>query len=200
MAKFEYVEEASWRFPQQRGGIRCGKGLVFHVGNSEGSRPASACGGDRGYAGGLAEAQCHPTALPATMSSKARFPPRGDNEAEANKLFRDLEVGTVLTLFYSKKSQRPERRTFQVKLETRQVIWTRGTDKVEGGRSMMQSRSELRMQQVMGNKRCRRLPLLRRGGIEIEPFSFLPPRVVRTFRPPLASSGRNREHPEKLTL
>uniref|UniRef100_A0A8C2Z8I1 Phosphoinositide phospholipase C n=1 Tax=Cyclopterus lumpus TaxID=8103 RepID=A0A8C2Z8I1_CYCLU len=44
----------------------------------------------------------------------------------------DLELGTVLTLFYSKKSQRPERRTFQVKLETRTIIWTRGTDKIEG--------------------------------------------------------------------
>uniref|UniRef100_A0A8C5E9G0 1-phosphatidylinositol 4,5-bisphosphate phosphodiesterase gamma n=1 Tax=Gouania willdenowi TaxID=441366 RepID=A0A8C5E9G0_GOUWI len=44
----------------------------------------------------------------------------------------DLELGTVLTLFYSKKSQRPERRTFLVKLETRTVIWTRGTDKIEG--------------------------------------------------------------------
>uniref|UniRef100_A0A4W4FSF5 1-phosphatidylinositol 4,5-bisphosphate phosphodiesterase gamma n=1 Tax=Electrophorus electricus TaxID=8005 RepID=A0A4W4FSF5_ELEEL len=49
-----------------------------------------------------------------------------------NNVYRDLELGTVLTLFYAKKSQRPERRTFQVKLETRQVIWTRGTDKIEG--------------------------------------------------------------------
>uniref|UniRef100_A0A8D3EFV0 1-phosphatidylinositol 4,5-bisphosphate phosphodiesterase gamma n=1 Tax=Scophthalmus maximus TaxID=52904 RepID=A0A8D3EFV0_SCOMX len=49
-----------------------------------------------------------------------------------NNLYRDLEVGTVLTLFYSKKSQRPERRTFHVKLETRTIIWTRGTDKIEG--------------------------------------------------------------------
>uniref|UniRef100_A0A8C5G6R4 Phosphoinositide phospholipase C n=1 Tax=Gouania willdenowi TaxID=441366 RepID=A0A8C5G6R4_GOUWI len=49
-----------------------------------------------------------------------------------NNLYRDLELGTVLTLFYSKKSQRPERRTFLVKLETRTVIWTRGTDKIEG--------------------------------------------------------------------
>uniref|UniRef100_A0A674PLN4 1-phosphatidylinositol 4,5-bisphosphate phosphodiesterase gamma n=1 Tax=Takifugu rubripes TaxID=31033 RepID=A0A674PLN4_TAKRU len=55
-----------------------------------------------------------------------------DNDAEINNLYRDLELGTVLTLFYSKKSQRPERRTFQVKLETRTIIWTRGTDKIEG--------------------------------------------------------------------
>uniref|UniRef100_A0A3P8WZA0 Phosphoinositide phospholipase C n=1 Tax=Cynoglossus semilaevis TaxID=244447 RepID=A0A3P8WZA0_CYNSE len=55
-----------------------------------------------------------------------------DNDTEMNNLYRDLEVGTVLTLFYSKKSQRPERRTFQVKLETRTIIWTRGTDKIEG--------------------------------------------------------------------
>ncbi|NXM97665.1 PLCG1 phosphodiesterase, partial [Sylvia borin] len=45
---------------------------------------------------------------------------------------RSLEVGTVMTLFYSKKSQRPERKTFQVKLETRQVTWSRGSEKVEG--------------------------------------------------------------------
>uniref|UniRef100_A0A8D3CGS7 1-phosphatidylinositol 4,5-bisphosphate phosphodiesterase gamma n=1 Tax=Scophthalmus maximus TaxID=52904 RepID=A0A8D3CGS7_SCOMX len=55
-----------------------------------------------------------------------------DNDTEMNNLYRDLEVGTVLTLFYSKKSQRPERRTFHVKLETRTIIWTRGTDKIEG--------------------------------------------------------------------
>uniref|UniRef100_A0A668ADR9 1-phosphatidylinositol 4,5-bisphosphate phosphodiesterase gamma n=1 Tax=Myripristis murdjan TaxID=586833 RepID=A0A668ADR9_9TELE len=54
------------------------------------------------------------------------------NDTEMNNLYRDLELGTVLTLFYSKKSQRPERRTFQVKLETRTIIWTRGTDKIEG--------------------------------------------------------------------
>uniref|UniRef100_A0A8B9JRG7 Phosphoinositide phospholipase C n=1 Tax=Astyanax mexicanus TaxID=7994 RepID=A0A8B9JRG7_ASTMX len=54
------------------------------------------------------------------------------SDTELNSIYRDLELGTVLTLFYSKKSQRPERRTFQVKLETRQIIWTRGTDKIEG--------------------------------------------------------------------
>lgn len=54
------------------------------------------------------------------------------SDTEMNTIYRDLELGTVLTLFYSKKSQRPERRTFQVKLETRQIIWTRGTDKIEG--------------------------------------------------------------------
>ncbi|MED6241059.1 1-phosphatidylinositol 4,5-bisphosphate phosphodiesterase gamma-1 [Ataeniobius toweri] len=55
-----------------------------------------------------------------------------DNDTEMNNLYRDLELGTVLTLFYSKKSQRPERRTFQVKLETRTITWTRSTDKIEG--------------------------------------------------------------------
>uniref|UniRef100_A0A8C9SBK4 1-phosphatidylinositol 4,5-bisphosphate phosphodiesterase gamma n=1 Tax=Scleropages formosus TaxID=113540 RepID=A0A8C9SBK4_SCLFO len=58
--------------------------------------------------------------------------PWADSDAEVNRLYRDLELGTVLTVYSSKKSQRPERRTFQVKLETRQVIWTRGTDKIEG--------------------------------------------------------------------
>uniref|UniRef100_A0A8D2Q4N1 1-phosphatidylinositol 4,5-bisphosphate phosphodiesterase gamma n=1 Tax=Varanus komodoensis TaxID=61221 RepID=A0A8D2Q4N1_VARKO len=54
------------------------------------------------------------------------------SEAEVVHLYRSLEVGTVMTLFYSKKSQRPERKTFQVKLETRQIIWSRGSDKIEG--------------------------------------------------------------------
>uniref|UniRef100_A0A3P9PZG1 1-phosphatidylinositol 4,5-bisphosphate phosphodiesterase gamma n=1 Tax=Poecilia reticulata TaxID=8081 RepID=A0A3P9PZG1_POERE len=54
------------------------------------------------------------------------------DDTEMNNLYRDLELGTVMTLFYSKKSQRPERRTFQVKLETRTIVWTRSTDKIEG--------------------------------------------------------------------
>uniref|UniRef100_A0A672PC28 Phosphoinositide phospholipase C n=1 Tax=Sinocyclocheilus grahami TaxID=75366 RepID=A0A672PC28_SINGR len=71
------------------------------------------------------------------MAATAGFSSNGPvpwtlSDTEVNSLYRDLELGTVLTLFYSKKSQRPERRTFQVKLETRQIIWTRGTDKVEG--------------------------------------------------------------------
>ncbi|KAJ8016025.1 hypothetical protein DPEC_G00002850 [Dallia pectoralis] len=71
------------------------------------------------------------------MAGTSSFFPNGpgpwiENDTEMNNLYRDLELGTVLTLFYSKKSQRPERRTFQVKLETRTIIWTRGTDKIEG--------------------------------------------------------------------
>uniref|UniRef100_A0A671MDT4 1-phosphatidylinositol 4,5-bisphosphate phosphodiesterase gamma n=1 Tax=Sinocyclocheilus anshuiensis TaxID=1608454 RepID=A0A671MDT4_9TELE len=71
------------------------------------------------------------------MAATAGFSSNGPvpwtlSDTEVNNLYRDLELGTVLTLFYSKKSQRPERRTFQVKLETRQIIWTRGTDKIEG--------------------------------------------------------------------
>lgn len=71
------------------------------------------------------------------MAASAGFSSNGPvpwalSDTEVNNLYRDLELGTVLTLYYSKKSQRPERRTFQVKLETRQIIWTRGTDKIEG--------------------------------------------------------------------
>uniref|UniRef100_A0A8C0GR07 1-phosphatidylinositol 4,5-bisphosphate phosphodiesterase gamma n=1 Tax=Chelonoidis abingdonii TaxID=106734 RepID=A0A8C0GR07_CHEAB len=51
---------------------------------------------------------------------------------DMGRILRSLEIGTVLTLFYQKKSQRPERRTFQVKLETRQIIWSRTPEKVEG--------------------------------------------------------------------
>ncbi|XP_039082998.1 1-phosphatidylinositol 4,5-bisphosphate phosphodiesterase gamma-1 isoform X1 [Hyaena hyaena] len=58
--------------------------------------------------------------------------PCAPSDAEVLHLCRSLEVGTVMTLFYSKKSQRPERKTFQVKLETRQITWSRGADKIEG--------------------------------------------------------------------
>lgn len=71
-------------------------------------------------------------AAPAGFSSSNGPVPWTVSDTEVNSLYRDLELGTVLTLYYSKKSQRPERRTFQVKLETRQIIWTRGTDKIEG--------------------------------------------------------------------
>ncbi|XP_067856418.1 1-phosphatidylinositol 4,5-bisphosphate phosphodiesterase gamma-1-like isoform X3 [Heptranchias perlo] len=54
------------------------------------------------------------------------------SEAQMMELCRNLEVGAVMTLFYSKKSQRPERKTLQVKLETRQITWSRGAEKVEG--------------------------------------------------------------------
>uniref|UniRef100_A0A8C4FBW7 1-phosphatidylinositol 4,5-bisphosphate phosphodiesterase gamma n=1 Tax=Dicentrarchus labrax TaxID=13489 RepID=A0A8C4FBW7_DICLA len=45
---------------------------------------------------------------------------------------KPLEMGTVMTVFYQKKSQRPERRTFQIKQDTRQIVWSRNPDKVEG--------------------------------------------------------------------
>ncbi|XP_034978886.1 1-phosphatidylinositol 4,5-bisphosphate phosphodiesterase gamma-1 isoform X1 [Zootoca vivipara] len=66
------------------------------------------------------------------MASVFTNGPCNPSEAEVVHLSRSLEVGTVMTLFYSKKSQRPERKTFQVKLETRQIIWSRGSDKIEG--------------------------------------------------------------------
>lgn len=43
-----------------------------------------------------------------------------------------LEMGTVMTVFYQKKSQRPERRTFQIKPDTRLLVWSRNPDKSEG--------------------------------------------------------------------
>ncbi|XP_044841417.1 1-phosphatidylinositol 4,5-bisphosphate phosphodiesterase gamma-1 isoform X3 [Mauremys mutica] len=66
------------------------------------------------------------------MASGFSNGPGVQNEAEVVHLCRSLEVGTVMTLFYSKKSQRPERKTFQVKLETRQITWSRGSEKIEG--------------------------------------------------------------------
>ncbi|XP_056460596.1 1-phosphatidylinositol 4,5-bisphosphate phosphodiesterase gamma-1-like [Gadus chalcogrammus] len=47
------------------------------------------------------------------------------------RVLHALEVGTVMTVFYQ-KSQRPERRTFQIRQDTRQMMWSRNPDKVEG--------------------------------------------------------------------
>uniref|UniRef100_A0A8C5C4Q1 1-phosphatidylinositol 4,5-bisphosphate phosphodiesterase gamma n=1 Tax=Gadus morhua TaxID=8049 RepID=A0A8C5C4Q1_GADMO len=47
------------------------------------------------------------------------------------RVLHALEVGTVMTVFYQ-KSQRPERRTFQIRQDTRQMVWSRNPDKVEG--------------------------------------------------------------------
>lgn len=53
--------------------------------------------------------------------------------AEAGpRILRSLQMGTVMTLFYQKKSQRPERRTVQIKQDTRQIVWRRSSDKIEG--------------------------------------------------------------------
>ncbi|KAK7889873.1 hypothetical protein WMY93_025433 [Mugilogobius chulae] len=49
-----------------------------------------------------------------------------------SRILHSLEMGTVMTLFYQKKSQRPERRTFQIKQDTRQIVWSRNPDKIEG--------------------------------------------------------------------
>lgn len=62
---------------------------------------------------------------------------------DMGRILRCLEMGTVLTLFYQKKSQRPERRTFQVKLETRQIIWSRTPEKVEGDSEYRGDREDL---------------------------------------------------------
>ncbi|XP_032876257.1 1-phosphatidylinositol 4,5-bisphosphate phosphodiesterase gamma-1-like isoform X2 [Amblyraja radiata] len=53
-------------------------------------------------------------------------------EAEMGRVSRSLELGSVMTLFHQKKSQRPERKTFQVRLETRQITWSRTCEKTEG--------------------------------------------------------------------
>lgn len=48
------------------------------------------------------------------------------------RILHSLETGTVLTLFYQKKSQRPERRTFQVRPDLRLLVWSRNPEKAEG--------------------------------------------------------------------
>ncbi|XP_058034768.1 1-phosphatidylinositol 4,5-bisphosphate phosphodiesterase gamma-1-like isoform X5 [Ahaetulla prasina] len=54
------------------------------------------------------------------------------NGPDMAQVLKCLEMGTILTLFYQKKSQRPERRSFQVRLKSRQIIWSRTPEKVEG--------------------------------------------------------------------
>lgn len=53
-------------------------------------------------------------------------------EAGPPRVLHSLETGTVMTVFYQKKSQRPERRTFQVRQDTRQIVWSRNPEKTEG--------------------------------------------------------------------
>uniref|UniRef100_A0A671WIZ3 1-phosphatidylinositol 4,5-bisphosphate phosphodiesterase gamma n=1 Tax=Sparus aurata TaxID=8175 RepID=A0A671WIZ3_SPAAU len=60
------------------------------------------------------------------------------------RLARRLEMGTVMTVFYQKKSQRPERRTFQIKQDMRQIVWSRNPDKMEGELDIREIR-ELRL-------------------------------------------------------
>uniref|UniRef100_A0A8C7ZX49 1-phosphatidylinositol 4,5-bisphosphate phosphodiesterase gamma n=1 Tax=Oryzias sinensis TaxID=183150 RepID=A0A8C7ZX49_9TELE len=48
------------------------------------------------------------------------------------RILHTLEMGMGLTVFYQKKSQRPERRTFQIRQDTRQIVWSRNRDKIEG--------------------------------------------------------------------
>lgn len=109
------------------------------------SPPAGAAAGARSPAAAAVAAACFPgraSAAPAAPRAGAMAGaaspcangcgPGAPSDAEVLHLCRSLEVGTVMTLFYSKKSQRPERKTFQVKLETRQITWSRGADKIEG--------------------------------------------------------------------
>ncbi|XP_077389932.1 1-phosphatidylinositol 4,5-bisphosphate phosphodiesterase gamma-1-like isoform X2 [Festucalex cinctus] len=54
-------------------------------------------------------------------------------EAGGPRVLHGLEMGSVMTLFYHKKSQRPDKRTVQIKQDTRQIVWRRaGSDKIEG--------------------------------------------------------------------
>uniref|UniRef100_A0AAQ4Q929 1-phosphatidylinositol 4,5-bisphosphate phosphodiesterase gamma n=1 Tax=Gasterosteus aculeatus aculeatus TaxID=481459 RepID=A0AAQ4Q929_GASAC len=65
----------------------------------------------------------------ACCDSEGPFPPVPGG---VDMLDNYLEMGTVMTLFYQKKSQRPERRTFQIKQDMRQIVWGRNPEKVEG--------------------------------------------------------------------
>uniref|UniRef100_A0A669EFV9 1-phosphatidylinositol 4,5-bisphosphate phosphodiesterase gamma n=1 Tax=Oreochromis niloticus TaxID=8128 RepID=A0A669EFV9_ORENI len=60
------------------------------------------------------------------------FLPRVSGSCAGARILHSLEMGTVMTIFYQKKSQRPERRTFQIRQDTRQIVWSRNPDKIEG--------------------------------------------------------------------
>ncbi|KAM6962657.1 1-phosphatidylinositol 4,5-bisphosphate phosphodiesterase gamma-1-like isoform 1-T1 [Aplochiton taeniatus] len=77
-------------------------------------------------------------AAPATVSRMLDWSEAG------SRILHNLEIGTVMTVFYQKKSQRPERRTFQIRQETRQIVWSRNPDKIEGEIDMREIR-ELRL-------------------------------------------------------
>ncbi|XP_051929496.1 1-phosphatidylinositol 4,5-bisphosphate phosphodiesterase gamma-1-like isoform X2 [Hippocampus zosterae] len=73
--------------------------------------------------GSAEEATGPPPAAPRVTMDWAEAGPR---------ILHSLQMGTVMTLFYQKKSQRPERRTVQIKQDTRQIVWRRSSDKIEG--------------------------------------------------------------------
>ncbi|CAM9184038.1 unnamed protein product [Lampetra fluviatilis] len=50
---------------------------------------------------------------------------------DMSRMMRALELGTVMAVFYPRRA-RSERRTLQVVLETRQIVWSRVSDRVEG--------------------------------------------------------------------
>ncbi|XP_071504089.1 1-phosphatidylinositol 4,5-bisphosphate phosphodiesterase gamma-1-like [Diadema antillarum] len=52
------------------------------------------------------------------------------SEREIHRIHHDLALGTVLTRFYSRK--RPERKSFEVNMETRQIVWRRQAGRTEG--------------------------------------------------------------------
>ncbi|XP_010870757.2 1-phosphatidylinositol 4,5-bisphosphate phosphodiesterase gamma-1 isoform X1 [Esox lucius] len=79
-----------------------------------------------------------PGAGPATASRMLDWSESGP------RILHSLEIGTVMTVFYQKKSQRPERRTFQIRQDTRQIVWSRNPDKMEGEIDMREIK-ELRL-------------------------------------------------------
>ena len=111
--------------------------------------------------------------------------PGAPSDAEVLHLCRSLEVGTVMTLFYSKKSQRPERKTFQVKLETRQITWSRGADKIEGASKCAPSPGPLRAGAAGVRARLPRAPAA--AGVTWVNFRALPHSL--RARPRLGPSG-----------
>uniref|UniRef100_H3CL58 nicotinate phosphoribosyltransferase n=1 Tax=Tetraodon nigroviridis TaxID=99883 RepID=H3CL58_TETNG len=86
----------------------------------------------------LERTKVHPEARPAQVAFRGGGPCSRNLLDQHGGTRSPLETGTVMTLFYQKKSQRPERRTFQVRPDMRLLVWSRNPDKPEGEREYHQ--------------------------------------------------------------
>lgn len=74
-------------------------------------------------------------AFPTGNSRRNVYPANGHNGTrytaeDIPRVKLDLKLGTVLTRFFARK--RPEKRSFEVEFESRQVLWRRQAGRTEG--------------------------------------------------------------------
>lgn len=59
------------------------------------------------------------------------------SEQDIHSMQHNMALGTLLTRFYGRK--RPERKSFEVNMETRQVVWRRQGGRTEGASKSLES-------------------------------------------------------------